>query len=339
MKRGEFIVGGAGLAAAGRLLAGESESAPEKAAPEKVAPLAAVAPPGCRSVRRFVSKCSACGLCISSCPGKALRASGIAAYGLGGFMMPRLDFREGFCAPDCRRCAEVCPAGAIELLPEKERARLRVGVAEYRKWECVTEKDGNSCGLCAERCPKQAIKMVKPEGAKFAQPVVDAGLCVGCGTCEHYCPAKPKAMVVRGLADQDFAFGADTLVAYFADGGEWTSQARGVKPLLDALDKEKERFSGARCYDRVVGRAAAFLYAALGVKFVFAPVMSKPAARLLAHHGIASRGITMVEGIRNRANDGSCPMDAAVADVQDAAVDAAVAAIRAAYAKLVEGGR
>lgn len=165
----------------------------------------ASAPPGARSVSRLTSRCSACGLCISSCPGKALRAAGVTSYGLAGMMMPRLDFENGYCSPDCHKCAEVCPAKAIERVESAgERARIRTGVAEWRHWECITRK-GSSCGLCAVRCPNKAIKMVKDDGEEFAHPVVNLELCTGCGKCEHYCPAKPKAIVVKGLAVHELA--------------------------------------------------------------------------------------------------------------------------------------
>ena len=211
MKRRTFITGAAGALALGA--AKQAGALPSFGKPLSV-PLGggrqvlvsgAVAPPGAHSAARLTSRCSACGLCISSCPGKALHAAGLSSYGLAGMMMPCLDFATGFCSPDCHKCAEVCPAGAIEKAPSPEdRARIRVGIAEWRHWECITEK-GSSCGLCAERCPQKAITMVKREGSEFAQPVVNAELCIGCGKCQHYCPAKPKAIVVKGLAVHEVA--------------------------------------------------------------------------------------------------------------------------------------
>ena len=324
MKRRTFILGAAaGVASLGGCGSGSGSGGEGPVS-------RAVAPPGVRTVARLTSRCTACGLCISSCPGKTLRAAGFSAYGLAGMMMPRLDFADGYCSPGCHKCAEVCPAEAIERTPlPEERARIRVGVAQWRHWECIAEK-GDECGLCSRRCPCGAIAMEKGEGSKFEHPVVNRDLCVGCGTCEYYCPAKPKAIVVQGLAVQEFAFGKDTLVAYFAGGGEWTSPERGVKPLLDAVGDEKlaAKFAGARCYDRIVGRAAAFLYAKLRAKYVFAPVMSAPARRLLSWHGIECRGLEVVDSIRNRAGDGMCPMDAAVKDLADSAVDDAVSALK-----------
>ena len=132
----------------------------------------------------------------------------------------------------------------------------------------------------------------------------------------------------------EWPFGDRTLVAQLADGSEWTSQARGVKPLLDIIDGERDRFAGARSYDRIVGRAAAFLYAKIGVREVVAPVMSEGAEAILKRHGIKATGGQLVPAIRNRKGDGMCPMDTAVKDLADDQVEAAIAAIRATVAKL-----
>ena len=297
-------------------------------------------PPGARSVSRLTSRCSACGLCISSCPGKALRAAGVSSYGLAGMMMPRLDFENGYCSPDCHKCAEVCPAEAIERAESAgERARIRTGVAEWRHWECITRK-GSSCGLCAGRCPNKAIKMVKDDGDEFAHPVVDLELCTGCGKCEHYCPAKPKAIVVKGVHWQEFAFGADTLVAYFNDGSEWSSQVQGVKPLLDAAADEAlaAKFAGARCYARVVGRAAAFMFTKLRAKYIFAHWIHDNARKVLDRHGIECRSLPKLMVSGTSQIEVIDPVDAAVKDVADASVDDAVAAIRAALESTGKGG-
>lgn len=56
-----------------------------------------------------------------------------------------------------------------------------------------------------------------------------------------------------------------------------TSTERGVKPLLQWLDGENS-VKGFSAVDKVVGRAAAFLYVLLEVKEVYAGVMSEGAA-------------------------------------------------------------
>ena len=66
--------------------------------------------------------------------------------------------------------------------------------------------------------------------------------------------------------------------------------------------------------DRVVGRAAAFLYCLLDVSEVYSKVMSRPAAQVLVQHGITVHADTFVDGIINRQGTGPCPFEAAVMD-------------------------
>ena len=95
-----------------------------------------------------------------------------------------------------------------------------------------------------------------------------------------------------------------------------TSTLRGVAPLLNWLDNgvDLQGFSAA---DKVVGRAAAFLYVLLGVRAVHANVLSTSAEQVLARHGIAVSADTRVAAIRNRAGDGFCPMEQAVLDAEE----------------------
>lgn len=106
----------------------------------------------------------------------------------------------------------------------------------------------------------------------------------------------------------------------------FTATERGVKPLLNWLEQglDLRDFSAA---DRVVGRATAFLYCLLGVKEVYARVMSRPAADVLRTAGIATEYGQLVDGIINRKGTGPCPFEAAVMDIRDPAT--ALAAIQA----------
>lgn len=93
----------------------------------------------------------------------------------------------------------------------------------------------------------------------------------------------------------------------------YTSRERGVKPLLawraDGID-----LCGFAAADKVVGNATAFLYALIGVRMVYAPVMSRAASDTLARYGIEAVWDTMVDAIRNRTDTGFCPMELAVRD-------------------------
>lgn len=110
-----------------------------------------------------------------------------------------------------------------------------------------------------------------------------------------------------------------------------TTNVRGVKPLLEWLDRG-ESLQGFCAADKVVGRAAAFLYCLLGVSEVYARVMSRPAAQVLQDHGILVQVDTLTDGIINRAGTGPCPFEAAVLHITDA--ELALAAIRKKMAQM-----
>ena len=97
----------------------------------------------------------------------------------------------------------------------------------------------------------------------------------------------------------------------------YKSDRRGVAPLLHFLD-EGLQVAGFSAADRVVGKATAYLYCLLGVKEVYARVMSKPAQAVLKDAGVAIAYDRLVEGIRNRQNDGPCPMEHATRDCDTA---------------------
>ena len=114
----------------------------------------------------------------------------------------------------------------------------------------------------------------------------------------------------------------------------FTTTQRGVAPLLTWLDSKTD-LTGFSAADRVVGRGAAFLYCLLGVKEVYAHVMSKPAAEVLRAHSIYVSANRFVEGIVNRQGTGPCPFEAAVMDIRDP--EEALIAIRNKRKQMLEG--
>ena len=103
------------------------------------------------------------------------------------------------------------------------------------------------------------------------------------------------------------------------------SRERGVAPLLSLLDSGRD--VRAMCaVDKVVGRAAAFLYIALGITVLHAVTVSESALRLLSAHSILVSYEVLVPRILNRAGNGYCPMESAVLSETD--VKAAIKKIR-----------
>ncbi len=89
------------------------------------------------------------------------------------------------------------------------------------------------------------------------------------------------------------------------------STERGVKPLLEFLDSKTD-LKDACAADKVVGAGAAFLYVLLGVREVYALVLSERAKAVLMQNGISVYYDKHVPKIENRARNGFCPIETAV---------------------------
>ena len=167
----------------------------DKIAPERLTPLT---PPGSMSAQHFAQHCTACQLCVSTCPNGVLRPS----TDLSKFMQPTMSYERGYCRPECTKCGEVCPTGAIKPITRADKSATQIGHAVWIKKNCVPLTDGVECGNCARHCPAGAIQMV-PSDPKNGQspkiPVVNEARCIGCGACENLCPARPfSAIYVEG---------------------------------------------------------------------------------------------------------------------------------------------
>lgn len=98
-----------------------------------------------------------------------------------------------------------------------------------------------------------------------------------------------------------------------------TDFGRGIKPVIDRLDADRDFFRGAAVADKVVGRSAALLFLYGGVAQVYAAVLSEPAAAILRQHGVPYACGRLVPMIRNRTGDGFCPMEQRVLTVDEPA--------------------
>lgn len=89
------------------------------------------------------------------------------------------------------------------------------------------------------------------------------------------------------------------------------STEKGIKPLIEWVKADAD-FIGFSAADKIVGKAAAFLYVLLGVKEVYAEVMSEKAVEVFRIHCIPySYGIFTKE-IINRKGTRICPMEETV---------------------------
>ena len=213
------FIGVVGLAAAAAVNAQEKTTdggfaaIEDKQIPKRKTPLT---PPGSISASNLQKKCTSCQLCISNCPNGVLRPN----LSLDGLLQPVMEYEKGFCRPECTRCSNVCPAGAILPITVEEKTAIQIGHAVWIKKNCIPLRDGKTCGNCASKCPTGAIQMVPldksfkmneegkwvdAEGKPVREreilriPVVNTEICIGCGACENLCPARPfSAIYVEG---------------------------------------------------------------------------------------------------------------------------------------------
>lgn len=163
----------------------------EKKAPERKTP---IVPPGARSLKHMTQHCTGCQLCVSKCPNNVLRPS----MDITNLMQPVMSFEKGYCRPECTRCSEVCPAGAIKLIDKEEKSGIQIGHAVVYPDFCLSALGENECGNCARHCPVGAIEMVPSDPEDDLSPSVPAvneNACIGCGACEHLCPVRPLSAI------------------------------------------------------------------------------------------------------------------------------------------------
>ena len=167
----------------------------DKKAPARHTP---IVPPGAVSLRHMAQHCTGCQLCVAVCPNGVLRPSS----GIMTLMQPESSYERGYCRPECVKCSEVCPAGAIEPITVADKSAIQIGHAVWVRENCVPLTDGVACGNRARHCPTGAITMVPsdPSMADSPQvPVINEERCIGCGACENLCPARPfSAIYVEG---------------------------------------------------------------------------------------------------------------------------------------------
>ncbi len=159
-----------------------------------------VRPPGSRGEKEFLALCLRCDRCRSACHTGVIGVAGLSD-GVIEMRTPVMNFRRGFC-DFCRRCAQVCPTGAIEDFdPEAEK----VGLAEITQY-CIALRTA-ACTKCHDECPYDAISLDNEN-----RPMIDPEICNGCGKCEEVCPASiyqafrgqsVRGVMVKPLAEKE----------------------------------------------------------------------------------------------------------------------------------------
>lgn len=157
-------------------------------------------PPGIASEDDLLDRCVRCGVCMQACPTNVIQPDLVPA-GVTGFFAPKIVMRLGGCDPECLRCGEVCPTGALRpLSPEAKKAWVfGTAVVDAERCARTAAADGvdpgrdvgelEDCRACVEVCPYEAFE---PGPTPGAAPRVIAERCTGCGLCEFRCPVPSR---------------------------------------------------------------------------------------------------------------------------------------------------
>ncbi len=96
-----------------------------------------------------------------------------------------------------------------------------------------------------------------------------------------------------------------------------TGTRDGIAELLATMDALGDSARGAALADKIVGKAVALTARAAGIHSVYATLASDAAKRALEIENISFEYAQIVPLIRNKRNDGPCPMERLTAPIDD----------------------
>ncbi len=100
-------------------------------------------------------------------------------------------------------------------------------------------------------------------------------------------------------------------------GEYFTDDGRGISPMMRFIAEGKE-LTGFCVADQIVGKAAAMLFVKAGVRGVYGKTMSHSGKAFLEANNIPHSYDILTDRIINRQGTDICPMEKAVADINDA---------------------
>ena len=107
----------------------------------------------------------------------------------------------------------------------------------------------------------------------------------------------------------DFLKSSDSLRIYDGDRLLFTSKERGIKPLVEYIDRAIPCEGPVKILDKVVGNAAALLSVKAGAKKVYGLLGSEIAVKTLDKYNVECDFIKVVPYIQNNEKQGICPFE------------------------------
>ena len=134
-----------------------------------------VYPPWAIATQKFLTQCTRCDACITSCPQQILVRNNLG--------YPVVDFTRRGCT-FCAECVKACPTGSLSLMefigadPWSVKAVITDSCVNYK---------GTVCQMCSASCTDNALKF-EIQSMGIAAPQIDHLSCTGCGECYRSCP-------------------------------------------------------------------------------------------------------------------------------------------------------
>lgn len=162
-----------------------------------------------------MSRCVMCGDCEDACTRGAIRIGTLKPVGNAAPMAASADTAPAHDNPAAQEGVDNGRRAVLTSVAVEERTAIQVGHAVWTRDLCIPVRDGKTCGLCARKCPAQAIQMVPlvqgvhfdgrrwldadnqpiPREQALLIPVVNEEVCIGCGACENLCPSRPLSAI------------------------------------------------------------------------------------------------------------------------------------------------
>lgn len=131
-------------------------------------------------------------------------------------------------------------------------------------------------------------------------------------------PGRSDALqTVREQAKQLIAEGKASFVVIRQNEIVYQDLGNGIRPIMKVMENNREILFDAVIVDKIVGKAAAMLLTLGGASDIYGELMSKAAEEYLTAHDKKISYGRCIQVISNRTGDGICPMERAVADIDD----------------------
>lgn len=122
---------------------------------------------------------------------------------------------------------------------------------------------------------------------------------------------------VREQAKQLIAEGKASFVVIRQNEIVYQDLGNGIRPIMKVMENNREILFDAVIVDKIVGKAAAMLLTLGGASDIYGELMSKSAEEYLTVQGKKISYGRCIQVISNRTGDGICPMERAVAEIDD----------------------